>query len=321
MIHRDLPPAIFLMGPTAAGKTALALALHERLPVEIISVDASQVYRGMDIGTAKPTPEELARAPHRLIDIRDPAETYSAAEFRNEALREMEAITRAGKIPLLVGGTMFYFHALEFGLSPLPSADPEVRARLTEEAARLGWPALYARLAAADPETAASLHPHDAQRIQRALEILALTGEPPSRRVQAAPPLPPAYRFVKLALVPADRAVLHERIARRFRGMLERGFIAEVERLYRRGDLTLQLPSVRTVGYRQAWEYLTGTISYNEMVNRAIVATRRLAKRQLTWLRSYPGVRVVDSSTRLPVQECLRYLQKSCALSADIEVY
>lgn len=309
------------MGPTAAGKTALVLALRERLPVEIISVDASQVYRGMDIGTAKPTPEELARAPHRLIDIRDPAETYSAAEFRRDALREMETITRAGKIPLLAGGTMFYFHALEFGLSPLPPADPEVRARLTEEAARHGWQALHARLAAADPETATRLHARDVQRIQRALEILELTGEPPSRLAQAVPPQPPPYRFIKIALVPADRAALHARIALRFHGMLERGLMAEVEKLYRRGDLSLELPSMRTVGYRQAWEYLTGQIKYNEMIDRAIVATRRLAKRQLTWLRSYPGLHVFDSSTRLLVQECLEYLQKLCALSPNIEVY
>jgi tRNA dimethylallyltransferase len=303
----NLPPAIFLMGPTAAGKTALALALHERLPVEIISVDSSQVYRGMDIGTAKPTREELARAPHRLIDIRDPAQAYSAAEFCDDARREMDAIVRAGRIPLLVGGTMFYFRALEFGLSDLPSADPGIRARLGDEATALGWPALHQRLRLLDPDAAAQIHPNDAQRIQRALEIHALTGQPPSRlggtRLHGDLP----YRLVKIALWPQDRARLHARIDSRFRAMLRQNFLAEVEHLYHRGDLTPGLPAMRTVGYRQAWKYLTGEVSYNEMIDQALAATRQFAKRQMTWLRSYPEVRAFDIDFA-PEKACLDYL-------------
>ena len=309
----ESPPVIFLMGPTAAGKTALALALHDVLPVEIISVDSSQVYRGMDIGTAKPTPAELARAPHRLIDIRDPAQAYSAAEFCDDARREMEAIARAGRIPLLVGGTMFYFRALEFGLSDLPSADPDTRARLSEEAATVGWPALHQRLRSVDPDAAAQIHPNDAQRIQRALEIHALTGQPASRlggtRLHAELP----YQLVKIALWPQDRARLHARIESRFRAMLEQNFLAEVEHLYRRGDLTPELPSVRTVGYRQAWKYLTGEVNYNEMINQALAATRQFAKRQITWLRSYPEVRAFDIDTT-PETACLEYLRSSMHL-------
>jgi tRNA dimethylallyltransferase len=283
------PPAILLMGPTASGKTQLALFLHEHLPVDIVSVDASQVYRGMDIGTAKPTPQEQAQAPHRLIDIRDPAEPYSAAEFCADALREMDDITRRGRIPLLVGGTMFYFRALEGGLSPLPSADAAVRARLADEAAQVGWAALHARLAAVDPEAGARINPNDAQRIQRALEIIELTGETPSLFARSTPPAQAPYHFLRVALIPRDRAWLHERIARRFQSMLELGLLSEVEALYQRGDLSPALPAVRTVGYRQGWDYLTGQITYNEMAVRAIAASRQLAKRQLTWLRRYQG--------------------------------
>ncbi len=304
-----MPLAICLMGPTAIGKTALALVLAEQLPVEIVSVDASQVYRNMDIGTAKPTLQERSRVPHHLVDIRDPAECYSAAEFRIDALREMESITRQGKIPLLVGGTMFYFHVLEFGLSALPAADPKLRARLREEAERLGWPALHARLARADPQTAARLHPHDAQRIQRALEILTLTGQPPSR-LTCGSRTPPPYRFLKLALIPEDRARLHRRIAQRFREMLEQGLIEEVKILYRRGDLSLAQPAMRTVNYRQVWEYLTGKINYNEMIDAAIAATRQLAKRQLTWLRRYPGLHRIEVREHLPIQACQAYLRE-----------
>ncbi len=307
----SLPPAIFLLGPTAAGKTALALALHDVLPVEIISVDSSQVYRGMDIGTAKPTPDEQRRAPHRLIDIRDPALPYSAAEFCADALKEMEAVTRAGRIPLLVGGTMFYFHALEFGLSDLPSADPEIRARLSEEAAGLGWSALHQRLQTIDPVSAGRIHPHDAQRIQRALEIHELTGQSPSvfsaaRRGRLLP-----YRLVKLALWPQDRVYLHTQIERRFNTMLEQGFVAEVEHLYRHGGLTPALPSIRTVGYRQIWDYLTERVNYNEMMLQAVAATRQFAKRQITWLRRYPGIQAFDRGSSLPVKECLEFLRIS----------
>ncbi|OGI41794.1 MAG: tRNA (adenosine(37)-N6)-dimethylallyltransferase MiaA [Candidatus Muproteobacteria bacterium RBG_16_64_11] len=293
-MKRALPPVIFLMGPTAAGKTGLALALHARLPVEIVSVDSSQVYRGMDIGTAKPTPEEQASAPHRLIDIRDPSEIYSAAQFCDDARREIAAIVRTGRIPLLVGGTMFYFRALEYGLAPLPSADPAVRARLTEEAQVYGWPALHARLAARDPGSAARIDPNDAQRIQRALEIIELSGQTPSALNRAHRANFP-YRAIKLALAPAGRARLHEQIDRRFEQMLERGLVAEVEALHRRGDLNLQLPSIRTVGYRQIWRYLTGELNYSEMVVQAKAATRQLAKRQFTWLRRYPEVTWLDS--------------------------
>ncbi len=278
------------MGPTAAGKTALALELHERFGFELVSVDSSQVYRGMDVGTAKPTPAELARAPHRLIDIRDPAEAYSAATFRADALAAMAEITRAGRVPLLVGGTMFYFRALEYGLSALPAADTAVRARLTAEANEVGWPALHRRLAALDPAGAARIDPNDPQRIQRALELHALTGAVPSVLKRRAPAQPFPYRATKIALGVGARAVLHARIAQRFRGMLERGLVGEVEALYARGDLSPEMPSVRTVGYRQVWEYLTKTINYSEMEAKAIAATRQLAKRQLTWLRNDKGV-------------------------------
>jgi tRNA dimethylallyltransferase len=306
----DLADALCLMGPTASGKTALAMALADRLPVELVSVDASQVYRGLDIGTAKPTREEQARYPHRLIDIRDPAQAYSAAEFRQDALREMEAIVRAGRVPLLVGGTMFYFRALMFGLTDLPSADPAVRARLAREAEEIGWRAMHGRLQALDPETAARIHPNDPQRIQRALEIIDITGQTPSerKRERAKPETP--FRFTSIALVPQSREELHRRIERRYHQMLKAGLIEEVEGLRRRPDLHLNLPSVRTVGYRQAWEYLTGTINYTEMVERALTATRQFAKRQMTWLRSYPEVRFFTMRDVDVVDECLAFLKK-----------
>jgi tRNA dimethylallyltransferase len=300
------------MGATATGKTALALALRERLPVEIISVDSSQVYRGMDIGTAKPTPEEQAKAPHRLIDIRDPAESYSAAEFCADARREMDAIRQAGRIPLLVGGTMFYFHSLEYGLSDLPSADPEVRARLSADAGQLGWAGIHARLADVDPVTAGRIHPNDAQRIQRALEIYELTGQPPSVINAQGTPGTQEYRFVKVGLQVSDRTQLHEQIAKRFYGMLWRGLIAEVERLYSRGDLTLDMPSVRTVGYRQIRDYLTKKVDYNHMIEKALAATRQLAKRQMTWLRSYPELKVFEGGTKGLVDSVLEYLTVEC---------
>ena len=310
----DLPPAIFLMGPTAAGKTALALALHDALPVEIISVDSSQVYRGMDIGTAKPSRDELARAPHRLIDIRDPRQAYSAADFCADALGEMQDITRAGKIPLLVGGTMFYFRALEFGLSDLPSADPEVRARLAEDAATHGWPRMHARLQEADPESAARIHPNDTQRIQRALEIYELTGQSPSALNVAKRRYSFPYRATKIALWPQDRARLHRRIADRFENMLKQGFIDEVEQLTRLDGLSLTMPSMRAVGYRQIWEYLIKKVNYSEMTEQAIAATRQFAKRQITWLRSYPGIRAFDSAEMLPEKECLEYLRQTARI-------
>ncbi len=302
-------PVIFLMGPTASGKTALALALHEHLPVEIVSVDASQVYRGLDIGTAKPTAAEQVRARHRLIDIRDPAQPYSAAEFCADAIREIEDIRRRGRIPLLVGGPMFYFHALEYGLSDLPSADPDIRARLTEEAAQIGWYALHQRLQTVDPAAAARIHPNDVQRIQRALEIFELTGQPPSVLNESALRTVPPYRFIKVALWPEERAWLHDRIAKRFQAMLEQGLVEEVERLYQRGDLTLSMPSVRTVGYRQVWEYLTKNIKYCEIAEQAATATRQFAKRQMTWLRRGKDVHFISSEIS-PEKPCLAYLEQ-----------
>jgi len=292
-----LPPAIFLMGPTASGKTDLAVALIEELPCDIISVDSAMIYRGMDIGTAKPDAATLARAPHRLIDILDPAQNYSAAQFRADALREMAEITARGRVPLLVGGTMLYFRALQKGLSDLPSAQPEVRARLDAEAREHGWQHMHQRLAAVDPVAAQRIHPNDPQRIQRALEVYELTGRSMTElclaEQGAAIPLP--YRLLKIAVAPQERAVLHGRIDTRFRTMLDKGFLAEVERLYDRGDLHTGLPSMRAVGYRQVWAYLAGQVNYAEMVENAITASRQLAKRQLTWLRGQPDAVWFDS--------------------------
>lgn len=282
------------MGPTASGKTDLAVALAERLGCAVVSVDSAMVYRGMDIGTAKPGPEVVARAPHRLIDILDPAETYSAGRFRADALAEMAAIAREGRVPLLVGGTGLYFRALDRGLSALPGADPEVRARLDAEAAERGWPALHGRLAECDPAAAARIHPNDPQRIQRALEVYLLTGRPLSAFFREAGEGGLPFRVVKVALEPAERGVLHERIAVRFGRMLDEGLMEEVARLRARGDLTPDTPSMRAVGYRQVWAYLAGELDRPTMVERAVVATRQLAKRQLTWLRAETGVTRVD---------------------------
>ena len=289
------PPAVFLMGPPAAGKTDLAVALGELLPFEIISVDSALIYRGMDIGTAKPEPEVLARAPHHLIDIVDPAQSYSAADFRQDALTLMADITARGRIPLLVGGTMMYFKVLKDGMASMPPADAAVRQRLLDSARDHGWPYLHQQLASVDPEAAERIKPTDSQRLQRALEVYELTGKPLSQwhREQKARSLP--YRVTSLALAPVDRAILHERIALRFVKMLEEGFLDEVKSLYARPDLTTSLPSVRSVGYRQAWSYLDGELSYDDMVERGIIATRQLAKRQLTWLRSWPDVHWLDS--------------------------
>jgi len=289
----SFPPAIFLMGPTASGKTALAVSLFERFPLEIISVDSALVYRGMDIGTAKPDAATLARAPHHLLDIRDPTEAYSAAAFCEDAQRLMAAIVARGKVPLLVGGTMLYFRALLQGLDDLPRADPAVRQALERAAAARGWPALHAELAQADPLTAARLAPNDSQRIGRALEILQLTGKPMSALLDRAHTALP-YRVLQLALIPSDRAVLHQRIAARFDAMLAGGLIDEVETLRRRYLLTPDLPAMRAVGYRQAWTYLDGDIGLKALREQGIAATRQLAKRQLTWLRSWPDAVVLD---------------------------
>ena len=293
--EEPLPPAVFLMGPTAAGKTDLAVALGGMFPFEIISVDSALIYRGMDIGTAKPEPQVLARAPHHLIDIVDPAQSYSAADFRQDALTLMADITARGRIPLLVGGTMMYFKALKDGMASMPPADAAVRQRLLDSARDHGWPYLHQQLARVDPEAAQRIKPTDSQRLQRALEVYELTGKPLSQwhREQEAQSLP--YRVTSLALAPVDRAILHERIALRFVRMLEDGFLDEVKSLHARPDLTTSLPSVRSVGYRQAWSYLNGELSYDDMVERGIIATRQLAKRQLTWLRNWPDVHWLDS--------------------------
>lgn len=280
-----LPPAVFLMGPTASGKTAVAVELVERLPCEIVSVDSALVYRHMNAGTAKPDAATLARAPHRLIDIRDPDQRYSAAQFCADALREMAGITCRGKVPLLVGGTMLYFKALSEGLSDLPEADLDLRAQLDEKATRLGWPALHAELVRLDPHTAARLQPTDTQRIQRALEVCLLSGRPMSenlgRKKSALP-----YKIIAVGLEPSNRAVLHERIAQRFDGMLKEGLIEEVQDLRRSFSLSPSLPSMRCVGYRQVWQHLDGGMDFTTLRDRGIVATRQLAKRQLTWLRA-----------------------------------
>ncbi|MHB1187958.1 tRNA (adenosine(37)-N6)-dimethylallyltransferase MiaA [Thiobacillus sp.] len=287
------PPAIFLMGPTASGKTALAVSLVERFPLEIISVDSALVYRGMDIGTAKPDAATLARAPHHLLDIRDPTEAYSAAAFCDDARRLMADIAARGRVPLLVGGTMLYFRALLNGLDDLPRADAALRKKLEAEAAIRGWPAMHAELAAVDPVAAARLAPNDSQRIGRALEIFRLTGTPMSALLDRAQSELP-YRVLQLALIPSDRAVLHQRIAARFDAMLADGLIDEVKSLRRTTALNPDLPAMRAVGYRQAWAYLDGDIDLNALREQGIAATRQLAKRQLTWLRSWPDAVVLD---------------------------
>jgi tRNA dimethylallyltransferase len=288
------PPAIFLMGPTASGKTGVAVELVQRLPLEIISVDSALVYRHMNIGTAKPDADTLRIAPHHLIDLIEPTEAYSAAQFRTDALKLMAEITARGKVPFLVGGTMLYFKALREGLSDLPHADPELRAEMEARAKERGWPALHAELAKVDPETAERLKPMDSQRIQRALEIHAITGEPMSALIgrQQAEALP--YRVLPIALMPSDRAVLHQRIAKRFDAMLAQSLITEVEWLRAHYPLTAGMPSMRCVGYRQVWDYLEGTLSRDELRDRGIFATRQLAKRQMTWLRSMGDGAVTD---------------------------
>lgn len=273
------------MGPTASGKTGLAVRLAESFPLDIISVDSALVYRGLDIGTAKPDAETMARAPHRLVDICSPAEPYSAARFRADARREIDSIHAAARVPLLVGGTMLYFRALLDGLSKLPEADPAIRERLEREASRSGWPALHQRLAELDPGAAARINPNDPQRIQRALEVHAISGRPLSELQAKGRPGPQPYRVLKLVVSPESRAVLHRRIEQRFEQMLRMGFEEEARALHRRDDLHAGLPAMRAVGYRQAWAWLDGDCSEAEWRQKAIAATRQLAKRQLTWLR------------------------------------
>jgi len=282
------PRAIFLMGPTASGKTRLAVSLVERFPLDIISVDSAQIYRGMDIGTAKPDAATLARAPHRLIDIRDPLESYSAAEFRRDARAEMERIWQVGRVPLLVGGTMLYFRALAGGLAALPSADAGTRERLAREAQDIGWHGMHERLRGLDPVAASRIHPKDPQRIQRALEVIELTGRKMSdlqKERAETEPLPDGFQPLRLVVCPAARPTLHQRIEARFQAMLDQGLVGEVAALRARGDLSPRLSSMRCVAYRQAWSHLEGEIDHAEMCRQGVVASRQLAKRQLTWLR------------------------------------
>ncbi|AUL30873.1 tRNA (adenosine(37)-N6)-dimethylallyltransferase MiaA [Bordetella holmesii] len=289
------PPLICLAGPTAAGKSAATLALAQRWPLEIINVDSATIYRGMDIGTAKPSLAEQAQVPQHLLDIRDPAQAYSAAEFRADALRLIADIRQRGRIPLLAGGTMLYYKALREGLDDLPQADPTLRAQLEAQAAAQGWPALHAELALRDPVTAARLSPNDSQRIQRALEICLLSGQPMSSLLTGAARQPAGdHQFLTISLEPADRAGLHARIEQRFDAMLGDGLVDEVRTLHARADLNPGLPSVRCVGYRQIWAYLDGELALDDAREQGVAATRQLAKRQLTWLRAQPERRVIN---------------------------
>lgn len=316
-MRKNLPPAIFLMGPTASGKTDLALQLVRELPCEIISVDSALIYRQMDIGSAKPSAEILQAYPHHLVDILDPAHSYSAAQFRADALSAMADITARGRIPLLVGGTMLYYKALTEGLAAMPAADEQLRVELEQQAAIQGWASLHAELEKVDPVSAERIHPNDPQRILRALEVWRISGKTMTEhRVQQALQkqasnsqyLP--YNVATFAIAPQQRSVLHERIAQRFHLMLEQGFIAEVETLWQRGDLHADLPSIRAVGYRQAWSYLQGDYTYDEMIERGIIATRQLAKRQFTWLRSWEDIEWLDSLSRDNLSHALKRLNQ-----------
>ena len=312
-MQQPLPPALCLMGPTASGKTAVSLGLTLRFPLEIVSVDSAQVFRDMDIGTAKPDRATLERFPHHLIDLVTPEECYSAARFRADALRVMAEITARGRIPLLAGGTMLYFKALREGLSDLPQADAELRRAIDAEARARGWPALHAELAALDPEGAARLKPTDAQRIQRALEVVRLSGAPLAeslaRRTDAAAP----YRLIQLALIPSDRTELHARIEQRFDAMLAAGLVDEVRALRRKYRLDAALPSMRCVGYRQAWEFLEGGCDQAALREKGIAATRQLAKRQLTWLRSWPDVTAFDCLAADLVEQVAKSVEAALA--------
>jgi tRNA dimethylallyltransferase len=321
----SLPPAIFLMGPTASGKTDLAMALARVLPCELISVDSALVYKGMDIGTAKPSRTLLAEFPHRLVDILDPAQSYSAAEFRRDALQAMAEITARGRIPLLVGGTMLYFKTLLEGLAEMPGADPAIRHALEAQVATEGLHALHAELSRVDPVSAARIHPNDPQRIIRALEVYRSSGQSMTQLRQhqivqkgvpgASAALQLPYTVASLAIAPAQRSVLHERIAQRFEQMLEQGFVDEVRALRGREDLHAGLPSIRAVGYRQVWDHLEGALSASEMKERGIIATRQLAKRQFTWLRGWSNVQWLDSLARDNLTQSLKYLRSISILS------
>nr|WP_298413798.1 tRNA (adenosine(37)-N6)-dimethylallyltransferase MiaA [uncultured Halomonas sp.] len=305
------PLAILLMGPTASGKTELAMRLKDHLGAELISVDSAMVYRGLDIGTAKPTPAELKRAPHHLIDIRDPAEPYSAAQFREDAQREMRRISASGGIPLLVGGTMLYYKSLLGGLGKLPAANPAIRAELEEWAANAGLATLHAELERVDPEAARRIHPNDPQRLMRALEVQRSSKKPLSEWWREQQKETFSWQTLSIGLAPAQRSVLHERIAQRFALMLERGFIEEVDALKARQDLHLGLPAMKSVGYRQVWQYLDGVYTKEELTFKGVVATRQLAKRQMTWLRSWPTLHWVDANAATGLQNVLKIVRQS----------
>jgi tRNA dimethylallyltransferase len=315
-----LPPAIFIMGPTASGKTDLAMRLCDVLPCEIISVDSALVYKGMDIGTAKPTWQERVQYPHHLVDILDPAQIYSAAQFRYDALALMADITARGKVPLLVGGTMLYFRALLEGLSVLPEADPLVRADIEKDAEQFGWAYVHQQLQQVDPVSAARINANDPQRLQRALEVYRLSGVSMTqlREEEQLHKKPFPYKVLQIAVAPAERAVVHQRIASRFHHMLEQGFESEVRALFERGDLNTDMPSVRAVGYRQMWDYFEGEYDYAVMQEKGIAATRQLAKRQFTWLRSWQDVNWIYTDKRdeaLPKKEVIGHLlQKTLQL-------
>lgn len=308
-MSEQLPLALFLMGPTASGKTDLAIRLRQKFPVEIISVDSALIYKGMDIGTAKPDQSELALAPHRLIDILDPSEAYSAADFRRDALREMQAIADQGKIPLLVGGTMLYYKALLEGLSPLPAADPDIRQQIDDEAKQFGWAHLHQQLQDIDPVSAQRIHPNDPQRLSRALEVYRISGKTLTELTQTKGEALP-FRVKQFAIAPKERAELHRRIELRFEKMVEAGFEQEVRALYQRDDLHPDLPSIRCVGYRQMWDYLDGNGTLDEAIFRGICATRQLAKRQITWLRSWNDLTWLDSEN---VEQALETLSNAIA--------
>lgn len=304
-----LPPAIAILGPTASGKSNLALSITDHFPIEIISIDSAQVYRYMDIGSAKPDPQILAKIPHHLINLIDPDQQYSAAQFRHDALLTMKEITLRGNIPLLVGGTMLYFKALREGLSDLPPADQQIRKEIEASAAEKGWSTLHHLLQSVDPMSAERIQPNDSQRIQRALEIYYLTGKPMSQQMVSSQPASIPYRLISIALLPSDRKVLHQRIQHRFETMLEMGLIEEVRSILSQFPLTLEMPSIRCVGYRQVYQYLQGQLSLMELREKGAAATRQLAKRQLTWLRSMDSLTEFDCLANDLVEQVLRYLQ------------
>lgn len=312
--NNNLPSIICILGPTAAGKSQLAVELTQILPVEIISVDSAMVYYGMDIGTAKPSKAEREQIPHHLIDICDPKEIYSAGQFREDALYQIEKIIRAKKIPLLVGGTMLYFHVLQQGLSDLPKADAVARTNIQAQAREVGWKKLHERLQTLDPKTAARIHPNDAQRISRALEIYELTGKSLTEIAAQQLESIPQFNFINIAIAPSDRNLLHTRIAQRFQSMLEAGLIEEVEKLFRREDLHADLPAIKTVGYRQVWDYLAGRSDSKTMQEKAIAATRQLAKRQLTWLRGWEDLHLFDSEDSQLRNKLSQFIMKKLSL-------